>query len=72
MFERNLENLNLCVESIKGQFGHILNKHEQDFIRAYQVCTIICVIDNIVTVLHGEGLERVGLSSKPCQRNPQD
>lgn len=37
MYERNLENLNLCVDSIKGQFGHIVNKHEQDFIRAYQV-----------------------------------
>ena len=41
MYERNLENLNLCVDSIKGQFGHILNKHEQDFIRAYQVTPLI-------------------------------
>ena len=35
-YERNLENLNLCVDSIKGQFASILNKHETDFIRAYQ------------------------------------
>ena len=36
-FERNYALLDVCVEKIKGSFKHVLNKHEQDFIRAYQV-----------------------------------
>jgi hypothetical protein len=55
MYERNLENFNLCVDSIKGQFGHILNKHEQDFIRAYQVTSPLIYYPFLV--LYGKSVE---------------
>ena len=45
-FERNFETLNLCVDSIKGQFAQILGKHENDFIRSYKVTSIYNLIIN--------------------------
>ena len=43
-FERNFETLNLCVDSIIGQFAQILGKHENDFIRSYKVTSIYNLI----------------------------
>jgi hypothetical protein len=35
-FDKNYKILDLCIESIKGQFSKILAKHENDFIQAYK------------------------------------
>ena len=66
-YEKNLETLNFCVESIKGQFAHVLNKHEQDFIRAYKVINIGNVKSHLG--VYGEGIEGAWILVKALRRN---
>ena len=64
-FYKNYDNLNRHVDHIKTSFKNILNKHEEDFIRAYKVRTPLLSTNTLlILVIHGESAKRARLLAK--------